>query len=440
MRPFYYSDPMGKDFDRVALVVMDGVGCGEAEDAHAEYPQDTGANSLVNASRFQRIHAPALQNIGLEYIPGLQGKISVALPTLWANVRGALGALSPTFAGNGSPEGHQALTGHRVATPYLLFNKTGFPPELVNRIEEAAEKAAGRPVRVIRYPGTDDINGEKFFNHPAIGEVHYSSKDPKNPLFVPIYASSDSLVQVALHVDVMPLSMMEAICQAIRTEALDGEFKNVARVILRPWGGEPGKFERLSQHRKDFGIDPDGPTIVDHMASKGMPVFAVGKAGEMLNGRGFDHDRIMKGDSDKARIEEVARLMGEGQGPAFIFANLKDTDEKSGHTRKPSLYSQHVETASRGIGEVMGRMGERDLLIVTADHGTDPTNTAHTNHTRENVPLLVFTPGLVRPVELGIRSTYADVAATIAEAMGIEQHVHEGTSFLKEVLDGRRPK
>lgn len=424
---------MERPFDRVALVVLDGVGCGEAGDTKTEFPEDGGANSLVHASEIKPLIASGLQNIGLEYIPGLMD-LQVIRRTAWTDVRGAIGAIEPQFAGNGSPEGHQAMMGHRVRNPYRLFNRTGFPPELVARIEQEVEKVVRRPVKVIRYPGTDDINGEKFFNHPDIGNVHYSSRDHSQPFFLPIYASSDSLVQVALHLDVLPLTMMEDVALAIRNQALTGEFGNVARVILRVWEGEPGKFKRVSKFRKDYGVNPDGLTLVDHLAEKGTPVFAVGKAAEMLNDRGFDPERVRKCETDDERIAEVARLMQEGPHEGLVFANLKNTDEKSGHTRQPALYVEHLEAASRGIAAVAKAMGERDLLLITSDHGNDPTHPGHTNHTRELSPLLVYSPRIVRPIDLGVRSSHADIAATLAEIFGVEDRLSEGTSFLRQLL------
>ncbi|MBI2639029.1 hypothetical protein HYW83_05565 [Candidatus Peregrinibacteria bacterium] len=424
---------MDRPFDRVALVVLDGVGCGQAEDTGTEFPEDVGANSLVHASQVKPIDAEALRNIGLQQIPGLTG-LQLIRQTAWNHVRGAVGAIEPRFAGNGSPEGHQALMGHRVKTPYRLFNKTGFPPELIARIEHKVEGVVGRPVKAIRYPETDDINGEKFFTHPSIGNVHYGSRDPSQPFFLPIYASSDSLVQVALHLDVLPLEMMEAIARAIRTRALVGEFANVARVILRVWRGEPGKFERVSELRKDLGVNPDGLTLIDHLVEKGISVFAVGKTAEMLNDRGFSEKRIKKGDTDDERIMEVARRMREEPDDRFVFANLKYTDEKSGHKREPGLYVDHIEAASRGIGAVIQAMGQRDLLVVTSDHGNDPTHPNHTNHTRECSPLLVYSPRMIKPVELGVRESHADVAATLAEIFGVEDRIGEGTSFLRELL------
>ncbi|GEM_PF-6854183 len=371
--------------------------------------------------------------MGLETIPGLED-LKLVRETAWRNVRGAVGAIEPIFAGNGSPEGHLAMMGHRVRNPYRLFNRTGFPPELIARIEHEVEQVVRRPVKVIRYPGTDDINGETFFNHPDIGNVHYQSRDRSQPFFLPVYASSDSLVQVALHLDVLPLTMMEDVARAIRTRALTGEFANVARVILRVWEGEPGKFERVSKFRKDFGVDPDGLTLIDHLAEKGVEVFAVGKAAEMLNDRGFAEGRVKKGDTDDERIMEVERRMREEPGDGLVFANLKYTDEKSGHKRNPALYVDHVEAASRGIAAVTRAMGHRDLLIVTSDHGTDPTHPGHTNHTRERSPLVVYSPLFTGPIELGVRSSHADVAATLAEIFGVEDRMSEGTSFLRELI------
>ncbi|MEK7547878.1 MAG: hypothetical protein AAB540_03205, partial [Patescibacteria group bacterium] len=207
---------MSRYFDRVAVVVVDGVGCENPDDVKEKYPEDEGANSLVNASLVTPMNAPALQQMGLEYVPGLEG-LNVVTRTPRELVDGASGSLRPTHAGKGSPEGHQALMGNEVDTEYLTFDKEGFPDCVVRQVEEAAAEVLRREVKVVRYPGTDDINGVKFINTPGIGDVHLASKDSSTgPLKLPMYASSESLVQVAGHKDVLPQEMLEAVGQAIR--------------------------------------------------------------------------------------------------------------------------------------------------------------------------------------------------------------------------------
>lgn len=243
---------MAQHFDRVSLVILDGVGCGEAADTETKYPEDIGVNSLRNAADQHPLDAPALQQMGLEYVPGLDGSIRTSQSVTHDEVTGAFGALEPTFSGNGSPEGHQALMGLTVDDPYLLFNITGIPDDIIHDIETEVAALVGRPVKVVRYPGTDDVNGVKFINTPGIGDAHLASSDlATGPLILPVYASSDSLVQIAIHQDVLPQAMIEQIGMVVRKKVLDEKRRRVARVIMRPFTGKPGKFERVSADRRD---------------------------------------------------------------------------------------------------------------------------------------------------------------------------------------------
>lgn len=179
-------------FDRVRVTIIDGVGCGEASDTRSDYPDDAGVNSLSNASQVEPLDAPALESMGLGHIDGLE-EMQIVLGKLDIDrVNGAFGSLDPTSKGNGSPEGHQGLMGHIVEDPYLLFDKTGFPPEIVDLVRDTVATVLGQQVEIIRYLGTDDVNGVKFINHPDIGLVHVASSKEEGPLQIPIYASSDS--------------------------------------------------------------------------------------------------------------------------------------------------------------------------------------------------------------------------------------------------------
>mgnify|MGYP001594656932 CR=1 FL=1 len=412
-------------FDRVALVVVDGVGCGPAHDTASNFPRDLDSNSLLNASRVHAINAPGLQRMGLANIPGLEGINTMnRVP-----IEGAFGAMEPNFTGNGSPEGHQALAGHIVEDPYQLFDETGFPTELVEIVRAAAQSVLRREVEVVRNPGTDDVPGIDFI--ARTGECHLESLDPSKPFRLPIYASSDSLVQIALSQDVVPQATIRAVGEAVR-EALDRSSFRVARVIMRPFIGGPGTFERVSKDRIDFGVDPDQPTLIDHFTKAKIPVWGVGKAPSMFNGRGFQKERIFKGADDKDRIERVAAWFDvtARTTSGFMFANLVATDELWGHPRKPKEYVEHLNGVSGVLEDIQSCMTPRDLLIVTSDHGNDPTQTKHRNHTRERVPLLVFSPGITGPVNLGIRGSFADLAATFAENFGLRDKLKTDTSFL----------
>jgi phosphopentomutase len=427
---------MTKYFDRVTVAVMDGVGCGTPDDVKEKYPEDEGANSLVNASLVTPINAPALQRMGLEYVPGLE-KLRVVEQTPHELLDGAFGSLRPTFAGKGSPEGHQAQMGLENEISYLTFDKEGFPDCVVRQVEEAAAEVLGREVKVIRYPGTDDVNGVKFIKTPGIGDVHLASKDPATgPLRLPVYASSESLVQVAGNEDVLPQDQLEAVGKAIRA-AISSQ---ILRVIIRPFRGDkPENFTRIDDGRKDYGIPPSGPTVLDHLCEQGIPVYGIGKTPDMFYERGFSPTRMEKGHDDKERSEMLIRHFSQrNNGAGLYFANFIETDMPSGHTRKPIEYVRHIEMISEQLRKLLEAMTFRDLLIVTSDHGTDPTHTAHNNHTYENVPLLVASPCITGAVNLGRRKTFTDVAATIADIFRLEEagrpRTYGGRSFLPQLV------
>ena len=431
---------MERPFDKIAVVVLDGVCCGEAADTKERFPEDTGANSLLHAAQRERLDAPALQHMGIKYVPGLE-ELPLSPPLPYDYIRGAFGALEPTFPGKESPEGHQALMGHEVKKPYLLFNKTGIPADVIHDIEREVQAIVGREVEVIRYPGTDDVSGTTFIDHPMIGPLHLQSKDSSGPLKLPVYASSDSVVQIAIHQEVLPQEIIERIGRAVRENVLNALGRRVGRVIMRPFTGSPGSFTRISEDRRDYGVDPDGETVIDHLTEAGIPVFGIGKAANMFNNRGFPDGHSQKFSTDAQRLAEVLAHM-RNMKEEFIIANLIETDELYGHRRDPHGYIRHINMLSSTLGTITQAMTDRDLLMVTSDHGNDPTHTAcaneptkpHTNHTRERVPLLASSPRIRKPIDLGIRKTYADVAATIAENFDIEYELIQGNSFLQKLL------
>lgn len=423
-------------YKSVHLSVIDGVGCGEAVARRPQYPRDQDANSLVHASRFNPLNAPTLLSLGLHQIHGLENlQTATPKPT---QVKGAYGSMTPTFAGNGSTEGHQALMGHIVEDPYLVFNETGFPPQLISLVESTIEAVLHRPVKVIRYPDTDDINGVAFINHPTIGPAHVASHESTGPLLIPMYASTDSVVQIALHQGIVPQPQIEAIGKAVRAALNEHHFR-VARVIMRPFknSDSPDRFERISADRRDYGVDPDQPTLINYLAEAGIPVFGLGKAPAMLNYAGFQPDHIHKLGTDEERMQAiVADFADHQQGPHFSFDNLIGTDELYGHTRKPAEYIDHIGMLDRYIAQGILAMADDGLWILTSDHGNDPTQNRHTNHTNEHVPVVIASPRFRRPIEIGVRPTYADLAKTIADIFGVADQLPLGTSFLRRLALG----
>jgi phosphopentomutase len=431
---------MERPFDRVALLILDGVGCGEAPDAKAEFAHDVGANSLKHAANVYPLNAHPLLNMGLGYIPGLEGMNVLDWPRQ-SDMRGAYGALRPTHAGNGSPEGHQALMGLKVTDPFLYFTDTGIPDEVAREIERVAAEVIGRQVVSARYPGTDNVSGTVFIDHPDIGQRIWASRDTNGPAVIGPYASSDSLVQIAMHQDVTPQPLIKEIGKRVRQEVLIGKYGRVGRVIMRPFIGEPGNFKRVDADRVDFSLSPDGPTLIDHLTEAGVAVSGLGKTGEMFNDQGFPAGSVEKMESDMARMNAVLAWMSNPEHAGLLLANLKYTDEKFGHRRLPREYVLHIIEIAERIRLIRNAMTERDLLIITSDHGNDPTHIvctdfperAHTNHTRENVPILADSPRIKGLVELGVRKTFEDVAATIAKNFGVAHRLNHGESFLRNL-------
>lgn len=425
-----------RPFNRVNVVVVDGVGCGAAHDARTKFPKDVGSNSLAHASLVEKIDAPALQEMGLEYIPGLEEMQTVSHVDL-LKVRGAYGSLNPTYTGKGSPEGHQALMGHIVTVPYLTFDETRIPDDVIALVEASVHAVTGRDAKAIRYPGTDDVSGTKFIETPGIGDRHLTSLDPQNILYVPTYASSDSLVQIALHQSVVPQELIEQIGKELRRK-IDEAGLRIGRVIMRPFIGDgptgPNKFTRVGKDRRDYGVDPDGPTLIDYLSKAGIKVRSVGKAADMLNKRGFLKENCEKLKTDDQRINRVFDLIRTEIEPVLIFTNLISTDEDFGHRRDPRGYVLHIKAMDRVIQEIKAAMTDRDLLIVTSDHGCDPTWGAHTNHTFEEVLMAAYSPRMRGRRNLGRRASFADVAATVAENFGIRDRLKNGESFLQELL------
>lgn len=425
-------------FHHVRVTVIDSAGCGEAVNRKSDYPKDIGVNSISNASQIEPINAPALVSLGLDRIPGLED-MKMTPRSGSVEVNGTYGVLTPTFVGNGSTEGHQALMGHITERPFMFFDQTGFPPDVVDLVKITIAELVDREVEIVRYPGTDDVNGVRFINTPGIGDKHVASKNTNGPLVIPIYASSDSLIQIALHQDVIPQEQIEEIGKAVRT-AVDQQGYQIGRIIMRPFVDDPdqvdGPFKRVSKDRRDYGMDPDEQTVVDYLQELKISIGGVGKAASMLNYSGFDKSKVHKLDSDEARIQRIIADWEDhsDNSPCFSFDNLVELDEKYGHRRKPKEWVRHFNMIASYIAQGMLAMADDDLWIITADHGNDPTHENHNNHTNEMVPVFAYSPRMKRAVNLGIRESYADVAQTVAENFRMDGKLRHGDSFLKKLL------
>ena len=387
--------------NRTLIIVLDSVGCGDAPDA-ADYG-DVGANTLGNISRaVGGLNLPNLGALGL----GNTAEILGVPPTKRA--LGAYGRLTEVSKGKDTTTGHWELAGLILDKPFPVY-PSGFPDELMHNFEEKI----GRET-IGNYPasGTEIIRD--------LGEEHVHTGKPI------VYTSADSVFQVAAHEEVIPVDELYRICRIAR-ELLTGEHA-VGRVIARPFTGEAGNYRR-TERRKDFSLEPPADTILDVVKKAGLDVMGVGKIEDIFAHRGLTLSK--HSGNNMAGVDAILEFL-EMDRQGLIFANLVDFDMLFGHRNNPTGYAKALEEFDRRLPEIYEMMQPDDVLIVTADHGNDPT-TPGTDHTRERVPLLVYGARVAAGVNLGTRPSFTDLAATTAELLGVEWH-GEGESFAKQII------
>jgi phosphopentomutase len=397
MPPFSVSVPAA--FTRVIVIVLDSVGIGELPDAHAY--GDEGSNTLGNICRARVLHLPTLQALGLGNIAPLNGIAPATAP------RAAFGRMAERSPGKDSVTGHWEMTGIVLDQPFPTFPE-GFPPALIAQFEAAI----GRKTL-----GNDVASGTEII--ARLGDDHVASGWPI------VYTSADSVFQVAAHEAVIPVPQLYDICHVAYRLVVDG--LGVARVIARPFVGSAGRYVRTA-NRHDYAMPPRGETALDRLTAAGRAVVAIGKVADLFAGRGIG--RAIPTASDAAGIAAVLQAMAD-TSEGLIFANLVDFDTQFGHRNDVAGYAANLEAFDAALPAVLAVLRDDDLLVVTADHGNDPT-TPSTDHSREYVPLLVMGPAARQGVPLGTRSTFADVGQTIAEVFGLGPLEH-GTSFLADV-------
>jgi phosphopentomutase len=385
--------------DRIILIVLDSAGVGSLPDA-ADYG-DAGANTLGHiAERLGGLALPHLEALGLGNILPLPGVPPAAAP------RASWGRMAEKARGKDTLAGHWEMMGLAVDKPFALF-PGGFPPDLIADFERRA--------------GTAGILGNKAASGTEIiaelGAEHVRTGFPI------IYTSADSVFQIAVHEDVIPLAALYEMCLRART-ACDAWM--IGRVIARPFVGAAGGFTRTA-NRRDYPMCPPGETALDILQRSDWPVTGIGKIENIFAGQGIGRSRPSHGNSEgMATVREEVAAGGRG----LVFANLVDFDMLFGHRNDVSGYGAALEAFDRELGALLPELGPRDMLIITADHGCDPAYPG-TDHTREYVPLLVYGPRLAaRP--LGVRRTFADIGATVLDAFGLGPEC-PGTSFLAEI-------
>jgi phosphopentomutase len=383
---------------RVILIVLDSVGAGELPDA-ASYG-DEGSNTLGNIADAVGLQVPALRSLGLARV----ARIGEPSPP----PAGAFGRMAEASAGKDSVTGHWEIAGVVLDRPFPTF-PNGFPTEVI----EEFERRIGRPSL-----GNTVASGTVIIDE--LGPEHVRTGAPI------VYTSADSVFQIAAHESVIPLDDLYRMCES--AFEIVGRGMGVGRVIARPFVGEPGTFRRTS-NRRDFALDPVQPTLLDHVNAAGLPVIAVGKIDDLFAGRGIT--RAIHTTSDEHGMDALeAELAATPHG--LIAANLVDFDTQYGHRNDPAGYAANLERFDARLARLLPKLEPHDLLVITADHGNDPT-TPSTDHSREHVPVLLSGAAVRAGVDIGTRPTFADLGQTLADVLGVAPLGH-GRSFRADIL------
>ncbi|MBI2874451.1 MAG: phosphopentomutase [Firmicutes bacterium] len=385
---------------RGIIVVLDGAGIGAAPDA-AEYG-DVGANTLGGVDRAcGGLPLPNLGRLGLGNLVPLSNTPPEPQPLA------AYGIMDPRSQGKDTISGHWELAGLILKRAFPTYPQ-GFPEEVIASFERSVGK---RVMGNLAASGTEII--------ARLGPEHLRTGRPI------VYTSADSVFQIAAHEGIIPVEELYSFCGVAR-EILSGEHA-VARVIARPFTSDPGEGFKRTGGRRDFSLPPPAATILDLAAGMRLPVVSIGKVHDIFADRGFTASIPTVDNEDGLRVIRETVAMGSSEG--IVFANLVDFDSKYGHRNDPLGYGEALRVVDKEIPGILEQLGEGDLLILTADHGCDPTFPG-TDHTRESVPLLLYGPALAGGCCLGRRESFADLAATLADLLRLpDQAGRAGQSF-----------
>jgi phosphopentomutase len=385
-------------FTRAIVIVMDSVGIGELPDASTY--GDEGSNTVGNIAKRVPLQLTTLRSLGLDRLVTIGGTPS-------ASPRAATGRMAEASAGKDSVTGHWEMMGIVLDRAFPTFPR-GFSPDIIREFS----RLTGRAVLGNKAASGTTIIDELGPEHMKTGALI-------------VYTSADSVFQIAAHEDVVPVPELYRACEA--AYRLVGEGLGVGRVIARPFIGTPGRFKRTS-NRRDYALPPSGETLLDRVKASGIPVVAIGKIEDLFAGRGIT--RAIHTSSDDEGMNVVEREMAAVER-GLIFTNLVDFDTQYGHRNDVAGYAANLERFDTRLARLLPMLKDSDVLIVTADHGNDPT-TPSTDHAREYVPLLVTGARVRAGVDLGTRTTFADLGQTLAEVFDVGRLSH-GTSFLHEI-------
>ena len=379
--------------------MLDSVGCGELQDARLY--GDEGSDTLGNIARQVPLRVPKLRALGLDRVARIG-------PPEGGPCIGAYGRMAEASAGKDSVTGHWEMMGIVLDRAFPTFPE-GFPAPVIAEFESRIGRGSlGNVVA----SGTEIID--------RLGAEHMRTGKPI------VYTSADSVFQIAAHEDVVPVPELYRMCE-IAFEIV-GRGMGVGRVIARPFVGSPGGFKRTS-NRHDYALDPSGQTLLDHLTARHIPVVSIGKVKDLFAGRGVS--KAIPTASDAEGVDRVLDAM-KSVPAGLIFANLVDFDTVYGHRNDVAGYAGNIERFDERLGSVLDQLRDDDLLIITADHGNDPT-TPSTDHSREHVPLLMTGRRVKAGTDVGTRSTFADLGQTLAANFSVGPLAH-GTSFLEDVV------
>lgn len=389
-------------FKRIIVIVMDSVGAGDAPDA-SDFG-DAGADTLghIDAAVEGGLRAPDLRCLGLGQVAHIH--------TVSGPVVGSYGRMEEISAGKDTTSGHWEFMGNPVSTPFPTFPKA-FPDDLLKTFKEKTG---------CEYIGNEIASGTEIIER--LGPLHFKTKAPI------IYTSADSVFQIAAHTDVIPLEELYRICDITRHDVCVGPYE-VGRIIARPFIGTPGHFVRTGD-RRDYSRMPKRKMVFSYLKEAGHCVVGVGKIGDI-----YAHIDLTESHHTANNTEDMAELTKQLQAhrnqTGLLMANFVDFDSMYGHRRNTAGYAQCIEEFDGMLHEFLPQLQDDELLMITADHGNDPTWTG-TDHTREQVPILLYSPYLQQSVDIGVRRTYADLGATIMENFDLTG-LEFGTSFLREL-------
>ena len=388
-------------YKRIIILVMDSVGIGHAPDA-AKF-NDEGSNTLGHIeSTAGLIHCPTLRSLGLANIADIK---SDETP-----VMGAYGKMEEVSTGKDTTSGHWEMMGHPVTVPFPTFYD-GFPKELMDTFTK--ETGYG-------YLGNEVASGTEIIER--LGVEHMKTGKPI------VYTSADSVFQIAAHEDVIPLKDLYRMCEITRNKVCVGDYY-VGRIIARPFVGEPGHFVRTS-NRHDYSRMPEHRMVQQELQTAQIPTVAVGKIGDIYAHVGWDESYPTKSNAHGMNV--VPYLLGSSFESGLMMVNLVEFDSLYGHRRNVEGYKRAIEDFDYQLSGLLPLLKDDDLLIITADHGNDPTWHG-TDHTREHVPLLTYSPSMKEAINLGLRHSFGDIGQTILANFGLSPYA-VGTSFLKDIM------